>query len=42
MGERGHRMVDELHSFSEYIVGLENTFQKVIEESRREPAQFTR
>jgi glycosyltransferase involved in cell wall biosynthesis len=41
MGERGHRMVDELHSFSEYIVGLENTFQKVIDESRTEFAQTT-
>jgi glycosyltransferase involved in cell wall biosynthesis len=34
MGERGHRMVDENYSFSEYILGLEKTFQKVIDESR--------
>ena len=38
MGERGHRLVDEQYSFSEYILGLENTFQKVIDESRLVPA----
>lgn len=39
MGERGRRMVDEHYSFSEYILGLENTFQKVIGESRLSIAQ---
>ena len=34
MGERGHRLVDEQYSFSQYILGLENTFQKVVDESR--------
>ena len=37
MGERGHRLVDEQYSFSEYILSLENTFQKVIDESRLVP-----
>lgn len=38
MGERGHRMVDEQYSFSQYILDLETTFQKVIDESRLIPA----
>ncbi len=33
MGDRGHRLVDEQYDFSEYILGLENTFQKVVHES---------
>ncbi len=34
MGEHGHRVVDEQFSFSQYILDLENTFQKVVDESR--------
>lgn len=34
MGDRGHRMVDEQYNFSQYILDLESTFQKVIEEAR--------
>lgn len=34
MGERGHRMVDEQYSFSQYIIDLESTFQNVIDERR--------
>jgi glycosyltransferase involved in cell wall biosynthesis len=34
MGDRGHRMVDEQFSFSQYILDLENTFQKVVDEVR--------
>ncbi|MEO5803094.1 MAG: glycosyltransferase family 4 protein [Verrucomicrobiota bacterium] len=33
MGERGHRLVDEHYSFSQYILDLENTFQNVIDEA---------
>lgn len=38
MGERGHRMVDEQFSFSQYILDLENTFQKVVDEVRPKAA----
>lgn len=34
MGDRGHRLVDEQYDFSEYILGLENTFEKVVHESQ--------
>lgn len=38
MGDRGHRMVDEQYNFSQYILDLENTFHKVIDQSRLVPA----
>ncbi|MEO7297010.1 MAG: glycosyltransferase family 4 protein [Verrucomicrobiota bacterium] len=34
MGERGLRMVNEQYDFSDYIIGLENTFQKVVSKAQ--------